>query len=566
LATGETSGTDDDDIAAAYRFYDIKDRTAELDLTVLQLQLDLIIGDEKEQAERKEKATRYFELLSNNHQASPVIKMAPDYSTPVGLNNTRNYCYLHALLQFLYAIEPFRDTIIKFEEEYQQHIETAEDAELGKLAGTLITKLQVEDGHALVPLLTTLFKQLESAPGPNITASEAVAKEALRPPPQAIESRDNNNNDGEPSGGSVKPHGPTEGATPGSESSDVTLVGDVLTPVSDTGDAQNEAETTSSTAGNASDDDGKMSPPSHSPPPVPPRPTTIDTEAAVEQYKQQDAHEVASKIIQRTIGAIKPTDIDADGERHDPIRDLFYVVTQPICTKNSKEQKKYQPEFGPNLFLHLNLKPKDIQEGLDIAFGKTSTSDASSDESARYSVMKAAPSVLQIYIHHYQFVRNDPKDKTSAFSRERVWPSMKLNEEIYLDRYMENNQEAILPVRETSWELRDRLIKLGADRKDLIVHGVKSRSTTAQDEKDDVDIGDALGAILSAMEHESKEEEAKDDSDELQQALKTLSEEEQAKVAAIDQEIPQLRAKLDALPLDRIDTDGMKYRLFAVFM
>jgi ubiquitin carboxyl-terminal hydrolase 25/28 len=566
LATGEATITDDDELAAAYRFYQITNRSGDLDFDVLQTQLTLC---QEESAEQFAKATKYFDLLKNSHKSAPVVQMAADYSKPVGLNNTRNYCYFHALLQYFYAIEPFRTTVLKFEDEFKQNVDELENADFGKLAGSLITSLQVKDGHELASHLATVFKRLQSAPGPDIIPSEAVAAEALKQPPQAPHLSESSGIDEVDA--NAKGSNDEEGQTPASESSDVTLVGDViLTPTSDADDMQTGADAVKSESDeNGKNDHDKPAPPSHAPPPIPPRPTANNVaKDAEEQYKQQDAHEVSSIIIQRTSAAIKPTNIDEDGERHDNIRDLFYALQQDICTEDSEEHKKFAPAFNSNQFLHLHEKPKDVQEGLDIALGKsTIPSEGKEKSTTRFTVIKEAPPILQCYVHLYEIVADDPSAATSTFSQRPVEHFMELNESIYLDRYMAENQSAILPIRQESWALRDGLTELELQRKALVVEKIKTQDeNTNKEEKEDVDIGDALGAIVGLLETESKEELVEiDGTSELTTTIKQLSEEDAAKVAQIEEAIPKVRAELSALPLDKIDSDEMRYRLFAIF-
>ena len=542
LATGEATTADDDELAAAYRFFNITDRTGIIEFEVLYSSLNVYEPDQQP------RALKYFELLKANHQETAPVKMAPDYTKPVGLANTRNYCYLHALLQYFNSIQPFRDTVLNFEESFKQPVDESDEVELGKLAGKYtITNEHVKDGQNLVPHLTRLFKRLESAPGPDITPSEDLAEEALKTPPSNLP---------KVAGNVVQDH-----KTPHSDTSDDTLIGDVLTPASDTvvgdGEAGDEEK---------SEQTEKPSPPNHPPPPVPPRPAALTSaHAREESYRQQDAHEVLAKMVQRTIGAIRPISIDEHGERHDPLSDLFYAVTQFVSTEDRADPNKFQPSAEINLFLHMDQRPRDVQEALDISFGKSRTSDDDDDSSAaRYSVITRPPPILQLYINHYTV----EEQESQIFRPKRVPNTMQLSESIYLDRYMENAQHAVLDVRQQSWALRDRLVALENERDALVVKGVKTQDTNVNKETtEDVDIGDALGALIKAMAEESKESSTNTDSTaQLTQELQNLSEEETAKLAQIKEEIPSVRTALDALPINEADTEELRYRLFAVFM
>jgi ubiquitin carboxyl-terminal hydrolase 25/28 len=559
----------EDEIAAAYRFFDLTDRSIVPSLDVLLTHVAIINGDSTASADRKEKANKYFELLKDLDNNSAPTKVPANYEMPVGLVNTRNYCYLHSLLQFFYSIRTFRETVVNFQD-FAQAIEETDEIELGKLAGTAVTKLHVEDGHQLVPHLTALFERLETAPGPSIRAPEDVAAEALRQPPSAPQ-RSVSPSDaaqGDTNTVTVKADNPPvgEGNSPDSEMSDVTLIGDtVMTPESEADDMKKDSDADSlKVEGGPGSDDGvsvgdKPEPPSRDPPKVPPRPAHPNDDL-VEQYRQQDAHEVSSKIIQRTIAAIKPVSIGTDGERHDDIRDLFYATTQPIDASNNKAKKVFEPDFATNFFIHLHNKPKDVQEGLDIALGE----DNAEGSETKYQVIKQAPKILQVYIHHNIFA----KKGESVFERKRVDHHMTFNEEIYLDRYMQANQSAIIEKRMEAFDLRKKIAELQAERRSLVVEDVKVRDENANETKEEeIDSADALDALAGFMKADVEDQLVDTNgTEELSKKLRQLSEADAQRVKEIEEEIPDKRAKLDALPLDAVDSNDLKYRIFAAFM
>ncbi|KIW00916.1 hypothetical protein, variant 2 [Verruconis gallopava] len=582
LATGEATITSDDDqLAAAYRFYGIQDRTAELEIAVLQTQLNLTLEDPNESTERKVQAAQYFSLLEKHHKPAPPPKMEADYSKPIGLINTRNYCYLHSILQFLNAIKIFRDTILNFEE-FKQPVETADIDNLGRLAGTYIRKLHVEDGHELVKQLQQLFKSLEQAPGPHVKANESLAAEALKQPPSVIPLDENTTPVAESSKSSDSAGNDSEAVQGDETSSDVTLVGDpILTPDSDADDQQmieSSEETGSENAladkdkkkSNSSDD--KASPPNR-PPPVPPRPkqdsdktNTTHSTPLEEQYRQQDAHEVTSKIIQRTIAAIKPTRIDPNGERGDRIRDLFYGVLQQLCTRNTEKRVSFEPDYDPWQMLHLSKKPKDVQEGLDITFGRDQI-EIGGGEVTRYTVIKVAPPILQLYLQNRETVKDE---KTGNFRSERIAHDMEVNKTINLDRYMEVNNQEILPIREHSWDLRDRLeqieMSLGLRKVKLKKQGKIGNQVITLDSDEAFT---ALGSIIKSARSEGENGliDVRDEEDyDLEKLLEDEAKLDEVSKDEMKKELPEIRKELNALPLGRCDTDAMKYHIFAIFM
>jgi ubiquitin carboxyl-terminal hydrolase 25/28 len=567
LTTGEAATTlDDDELTAAYRFYDIQDRTSELNIDVLETWRDSIIEDLNISTERKVRATQYFQLLKDHHKAAPPIAVMADYTKPVGLENTRNFCYLHALLQYFFSIKPFRDAILNFDN-YKQPIETAKTTDLGKVGGATITASHVEDGQKLVPYLAKLFKSLRSTAASDIIIPAGLAAEALNAPPSALIATSES---GE-SGGDVAKNddasrntegSPNPDTVRGDESSDTTLVGDVImTPGSETDEQQTTDPDNDVVVGapprdddEKKDGDGDKSSPPSRPPPVPPRPAQLPkADEIANEYRQHDAHEVAGNVIQRTIAAIKPTSIDSDGERHDTIRDLFYGHYQQYCTEHSKKKIEFSSVYDTYQYLHLQRKPKDVQEGLDITFGRVTDDADNSDEAWQaYNVIKQAPPLLQLYLQNREFDAT-PGELKSA----RVIHHMQLNESINLSRYMEGS--SMVPLREQAHDLRDQIETLEVDKAGV-------RTKIYKDKTKDLDIDEALSAIHGVMKSDAEDETLDQEDAALKEDVDKVAEEEAKTKEAKQAEALALRAKLDAMDLSESDTDDYRYRIFAIFM
>jgi ubiquitin carboxyl-terminal hydrolase 25/28 len=551
LATGEATTTDEDELAAAYRFYNISDRTSSIDVEALGLQLQLLIDDNDESKDRKARATKYFELLKANTKSTPPVVMAPDYNKPVGLENLHNFCYLHSLLQFFFAILVFRETILNFDD-FKQAIEELVDTDLGKIGGEAVTKSRVEDGYKLVQQLHELFTRLHQAPGPSIQVATDLAAGALQAPPAeaklvpatVIET-------------AAAESSPESETVRGDESSDITLIGDaIMTPESETDEQQTtDAGNTEQTSAGGNDDskkdDNDKSGPPNRPPPVPPRPKKPDEIADL--YAQHDAYQVLSNVIQKTMASIAPTSIDSKGERHDRIRDLFYGVTQQLCTTNSKRHEAFDLSYNTHQFIYLAAKPKDVQEGLDIDFGRE---ELETGEWERYKVMTEAPPMLQLYIQNRVDVSGE-----SGFKSERIDHNMELNETIQLDRYMKENQEQMLPLRTKSWDLRDRLNELTGDGKK---HKIKLGGK--QDPAVELDSDESFTALIAALKSDREDNLLDEKTEELIQQLNGAAESDFHVKADREKEIPELRAKLNAIDLSICDTKDLRYRIFAIFM
>jgi ubiquitin carboxyl-terminal hydrolase 25/28 len=101
----------ENDIAAAYSFFGLYDRTETPNPEVLKLSLGFIVQDSPH---RREEAHRHYDVIMK-HLAQPQVNMA-DYDNPVGLSNMGNTCYLNCLLQYFYAIRPLRDIVLNFDD------------------------------------------------------------------------------------------------------------------------------------------------------------------------------------------------------------------------------------------------------------------------------------------------------------------------------------------------------------------------------------------------------------------------------------------------------------------
>ena len=109
----DISRAQDDAIAAAYNFFGITDRTADIDLGLLDMNVDSKIQDGASEQE----ANRHADVIRRHQQAKTreTIKAEPNWDKPVGLTNMGNTCYLNCLLQFFFTIEPLRDLVLHFD-------------------------------------------------------------------------------------------------------------------------------------------------------------------------------------------------------------------------------------------------------------------------------------------------------------------------------------------------------------------------------------------------------------------------------------------------------------------
>jgi ubiquitin carboxyl-terminal hydrolase 25/28 len=138
-ATGEVPAMSiEDKVAEACAFLGITDRSAPLDFAALEAQLVVF---QMEDIARLEDAERHIAVLKEHYLASPSVEQPADYNNPVGLQNLGATCYLNSLLQYFFAIRPFREIVQNYNE-YKQDLEHL--SQLGRVGGVDLTREEVE--------------------------------------------------------------------------------------------------------------------------------------------------------------------------------------------------------------------------------------------------------------------------------------------------------------------------------------------------------------------------------------------------------------------------------------
>lgn len=129
-------GAGEMDTAEAYATLNIPDRSAKLDLGMLEAQVSLMIGDNPENEGRLQTAVRIVRQDQDNTYGS-----AEESSTvhdlkewPVGCRNIGNTCYLNSVLQFVFTIKPLRNMVMECEKHFQDlSPEALESKKVGRI-------------------------------------------------------------------------------------------------------------------------------------------------------------------------------------------------------------------------------------------------------------------------------------------------------------------------------------------------------------------------------------------------------------------------------------------------
>ncbi|KAL9027046.1 MAG: hypothetical protein Q9196_004378 [Gyalolechia fulgens] len=210
-------------------------------------------------------------------------------------------------------------------------------------------------------------------------------------------------------------------------------------------------------------DKAVIAPPPNRPPPFPPRPQTEEQkQAIVEEVQlgaQQDVTEVISNVLFQLECAIKATAFDPSGEQIDLIKQLFFGK-QKSYTSNPQGVLRMKEQFFSNLIVDVASGPKHIYEALDGAFDEQEV-EVEGSLRPQYTTITHLPPVLKIMVQRVQY---DQK-KASAF---KSINHLGLEETIYMDRYMDSEDDDLIQRRKESWEWKRQLRQLETRKADLI--------------------------------------------------------------------------------------------------
>ncbi|KAL9598773.1 MAG: hypothetical protein Q9219_004270 [cf. Caloplaca sp. 3 TL-2023] len=281
------------------------------------------------------------------------------------------------------------------------------------------------------------------------------------------------------------------------------------------------------------------------PPPFPPRPQTEEQkQAMVEEVQlgaQQDVTEVISNVLFQLECAVKATGFDPSGEQIDLIKQLFFGK-QKSYTSNPQGVLRMKEQFFSNLIIDVASGPKDIYGALDGAFDEQ---EVEVDGSLRpqYTTITLLPPILKIMVQRVQY---DQK-KASAF---KSINHLGLKETIYMDRYVDTEDDELIQRRKDSWEWKRQLRRLEARRADL------TRT----------ELNMAVPEVLTATK-EYLDQLSEDDAFEVPTTLREDIEMAAAKakeeLSALDTRIKDLSASISS---QFVDLQSIPYRLQSVFI
>lgn len=205
----------------------------------------------------------------------------------------------------------------------------------------------------------------------------------------------------------------------------------------------------------------KVHPPNR-PPPFPPRPKPEDEKFLIQEEveigAQQDVTEVIQNVLFQLQCAIKAESVDSSGEQLDQIKRLFYGK-QKSYTTNREGSIRTKEDFFSDIKVDVASGPRSIYAALDGAFDVQEVEVGGALE-PQYTTISQLPPVLQIMVQRAQY---DPEKKSSFKSTHHL----DLIETIYMDRYMDSENEDLMQRRRESWIWKKEVTRLEARKLEL---------------------------------------------------------------------------------------------------
>lgn len=566
LLTGRQD-SDNMSVDEALRHLDITQKLEDIDPTIVPAIFDSARQDRPGDMTERAIATLQEALRGGSGSAtgSTGTQHAPA-TWPVGLRSHGNTCYLNSLLQYYFSLQPVRDIILNYEK-YQ--LDTSTDPQKAERVGQAqVNSLEIKAGQRFAQDLKHLFERMIKEHGSTVRPEDdLVCRAFLEPKEYHLMGAAANNLDA-----AKETQAATANGTAGSNN-DSAIDVDTAMEQSDSKDQSSaSSQTLPGDADGSTTNDEKILTPPASPtsapqdqkaqpehkPPLPPRTnlrrySTVDMVALERAEKkakeQQDVTEVHDATMWRLRSGMTPQGEDPRGEQMDALRDVFSIGYLDTKVKDGVPQKG-ETKFDMSVTCDVPKENTDIYSLLDKWLDLSPPNDEDSSTES-YKSLKALPPVLQISTPRIDFDR-------STYTTFKSTKTVRLEEEIYLDRYIDHSHPSTLSKRKACWGWKKQLSKLKEERARLTETGMDINSPTAFLHTAEYLAGlDEVNQELESIGSSRIEADG-----EITSALTTAAQEQAARLPVLDSEIANLQKQINA---QFEDMKNIKYRLAAVF-
>lgn len=387
--------------------------------------------------------------------------LLPAENWPAGLDNIGNTCYLNSLLQYYFCIKPLRDMILSFNENEINQTKQKDR----KIGGRKVEDTEIQRSNQFIYHLAGLFNDMIHTDKRCVQPSKELAYLSFLPLSQPVSFKSEKTSrpdqeiidlsDDQDLIETTKSSPISVDSTSPSASGDVEIIDESL----DKGD---ENMTTDSIE--------DISTPEKESSPIPevsdgkPRILPISTdqmESTIEVGRQQDVTECIENVTFQIETALEPKFLEDDNEQYDMIKELFCGVTKQKITPLSgegKERTSFERFFS--LIINVSDHPKDIYDSLDNYFSEdiVKLEEGLVKKALTISLL---PNVLQFHVQRVMFDR----EKLMAYKSIEPIP---FSENIYLDRYLETDDNEILKKRSEVFQWKSEIKQLRTQKEDLL--------------------------------------------------------------------------------------------------
>lgn len=533
----------------------------QVDYTVLPAIFDSARSDRP--GEQTEKA---IAVLERAMKGGSSTSHSPE-TWPVGLESHGNTCYLNSLLQYYFSVAPLREIILNFDD---YKLDTTKYTEKVARVGWLhVSMTEVKGGQQFADDMKHLFQRMIKSPSDKVKPEQDLVCRAFLSPRDYALMASSFADDSAAQRMQVNGVENVENAEDAIEDK----VPDETSGLSNADDRhQSDASSVTLQVESSNDDipmkdsELPLTPPDSggeekeekpaTAPPLPPRRFSTTKEQALlaaqsKAAQQQDVADVHENIMWRLQAGMMPKGQDeATEEQQDAIRDLFEIVFTTTPVENGIEGKPtYNSEtnvqlgsFAEDTDLYAMLDAKmDLQQ----AEGGNKTREKGIQT---YKSLRSLPPLLQINIPRIVHGEGAASWKSTA--------CIKLEDELYLDRYCENSGGEVLEKRRKCWEWRNQLHVLKKEQKALSSTVADLDGPTAVSEA--AKYLDNLSGVNGDLESVGLEGVEVDP--DLSAALAADAETQKQRLAAMNDEIKKLEVQVK----DQFDEKNIKYRLAAV--
>ncbi|ODV95123.1 hypothetical protein PACTADRAFT_42612 [Pachysolen tannophilus NRRL Y-2460] len=401
--------------------------------------------------------TRNSQLILNFLKTGIIDqRYLPVENTPVGLNNIGNTCYLNSLLQYYFVIEPLRSEILKFNEVLtKEAFESNELFSRRRIGGRTVGYKETERSYQFIYQLRDLFEELIKSNERCVSPKKELAYLAFSPSTDEVEFDVSQLDDED-----FDEQGLTDKDKQLVLRSNSTVIANSTSSLES---SQHSTNTLSVENENVTDEPKLLHEKTE-------RKNTsaickISTdqmENALEMGRQQDVTECIENVLFQMESAFTPTALDEDNEQIDLIKNLFYGKTkqtlQPIDPETGSPltsgNVRSKVERFLSLLVNIGDHPKDIYDALDTYFTEDII-NLDDGQVKRTLTIAELPKILQIQIQRVQF------------DRERYMPVKSIDpipfeEKIYMDRYMETDDDEIIEKRKEVFNWKKEIANLNS--------------------------------------------------------------------------------------------------------